>query len=296
VYKEKLSGLFAPVATPFDDDRLRTDWLAENLDKLAETKLRGYLALGSNGEFRSLSWEEQREVLTVFAKHKADKVVMVGTGRESTHETIDISRRAADLGADFVSALTPHYFAKETSDEVLVRYYEEVAQSAAVPVLIYNAPQFAAGVQISARAVGELARHPNIVGMKDSSPAGINAFLTATRDNETFHVLAGSSDFFLPALMLGATGGVISMTNYLPEECCKLYDAFVEGRIAEAVAFHHRIFALNKKVTGRGGVPAVKAAMDLMGYRGGAPRRPFAPVDEASRAAIRKALEEYGAL
>ena len=294
--KEMLSGVFAPVVTPFRDDRVCYSWLAENLEGLGRTALRGYLCLGSNGEFMSLTDEEQAEVVRVFAECKGEKVLMVGTGRESTHETIEVSRRMAGLGADFVSVLTPHYFAKRTTGEVLIRHYAAVADAAPVPVLLYNAPGFAGGVQFSPADVAELAAHPNIAGMKDSSPAGAAGYLQATADNDTFHVLAGSANTLLGALVLGAAGGVVSLANCLPDECCRLYDAFVRGEMDEARRLHGKLFALNRAVSGRAGVAGVKAAMDLMGYRGGDPRAPFVALDNDAREAMRRDLEREGVL
>lgn len=296
MYKEKLSGVFAPVVTPFDNDDVRYDWLEENLEKLGKTKLKGYLALGSNGEFMSLTREEQLEVLEVFAKHKGKKIVMAGTARESTKETIEFSRRVAETGVDFVSILTPHYFAKEITDEVLIRYYTEIADNVPVPVLLYNAPGFAGGVQISPSAVKELSFHPNIVGMKDSSPSGITSYLWATKHNNTFHVLAGSANFFYTALVCGATGGVLSLANCLPDECCCLYEAFLSGQLEECQRLHFKIFTLNKAVSGRAGVAAVKAAMDLMGYRGGSPRGPFIALNGSAKDAIKKTFQAEGVL
>ncbi len=296
MYKEKLSGIFAPVVTPFDNDKVRYDWLEENLEKLGKTKLKGYLALGSNGEFMSLTREEQLEVLKVFAKCKGNKTIMAGTARESTRETIEFSRRAVDMGVDFVSVLTPHYFAKRVTDEVLIRYYTEVAHNVSVPVLLYNAPGFASGVQISPSVVKELSLHPNIVGMKDSSPSGMNSYLSVTKDNDTFHMVAGSANFFYTALVCGASGGVLSLANCLPDKCCKLYQSFIEGKVEEAQHLHFRIFALNRTVSGRAGVAAVKAAMDLMGYHGGAPRKPFVALDESAKESIRKTFQKEGIL
>ena len=296
MYKEKLSGVFAPVVTPFDNDNVRYDWLQENLEKLGKTELKGYLALGSNGEFISLTREEQLEILKVFVKYKGKKIVMAGTSRESTRETIDFSCQAVDAGVDFVSILTPHYFAKQITDDVLIRYYTEVADNVPIPVLLYNAPGFAGGVQISPPVIKRLSSHPNIVGMKDSSSSGINSYLSVTRDNDTFHVLAGSANFFYPALVCGAAGGVLSLANCLPDGCCQLYQSFIEGRFEEAQHLHFRIFALNKAVSGRAGVAAVKAAMDLMGYRGGSPRKPFVALDKVTRSIIREAFQREGIL
>ena len=292
----KLSGVFAPVVTPFQDDSLCLDDLRHNLRKLRETKLAGYLALGSNGEYKSLSEKEQLGVLEVFAEEKGDKVVMVGTGCESTKQTIEKSRVVAQMGFDYVSVLTPHYFAKRMDGDTLAGYYERIADSVSIPVLIYNAPGFAGGVRVPPKTLAALAKHPNIVGMKDSSPTGPAAFLTALDPSDDFSVLAGSINFFYPALHLGATGGVVSLANALPEPCAALYELFVEGRFAEAKALHFKLARLNQTVSGSWGVAGVKAAMDMAGFKGGQPRHPLTAVSEPVREQMKQALTATGLL
>jgi 4-hydroxy-2-oxoglutarate aldolase len=179
-------------------------------------------------------------------------------------------------------------------DEILIDYYTEIADSISVPMLMYNAPGFAGGVKISPKAVGKLAAHKNIVGMKDSSSDGIMGYLNATRGIEDFCVIAGSANFFLTGLICGATGGILSLANGFPEKCCELYDAFKSGNMEDAVKLHFEIFSLNSKVSGSGGVSAVKASATLAGYNGGAPRKPLKPLTEAQYEEMKKYLEEKG--
>ena len=292
--KEKLSGVFAPVVTPFKDDRILTDDLGENLRKLNKTELTGYLALGSNGEFKSLSDKEQLQVMEIFAREKGDKVVMVGTACESTKQTIEKTGKAAEMGFDFASILTPGYFAKRINDEVLTDYYERIADSSPIPVLLYNAPGFTGGVQLSPGAVRRLANHENIVGMKDSSPSGPNRFLAQLDPQQEFYVLAGSANFFYPSLHLGATGGILSLADALPSQCCKLYRLFCEGAHEEAHELHFRLMRLNGAVSGTHGVAGVKGAMDVCGFKGGEPRHPLKPVSETDKENIRKKIIAEG--
>ncbi len=291
---QNLSGVFAPVVTPFRNGELALDDLRFNLRKLVTTGMAGYLALGSNGEFRSLSDEEQFRTLEVFAEEKSDKTVMVGTARESTKHTVEMTRRVAEMGFEYASVLTPSYFAKQMSDAALTGFFEAVADASPIPVLLYNAPGFAGGVQLSAKAVKTLAAHPNIVGMKDSSSAGPDKFLTALDRAPDFHVLAGSANFFYAALHLGASGGVISLANALPEACCELYRLFLEGEYDRALDLHYTLSRLNGSVSGTFGVAGVKAAMDLGGFRGGEPRHPLLPVSDADRESIRQKIAMEG--
>ncbi len=293
-HKEKLSGVFAPIVTPFRDDELQLDDLRYNLQRLKNTDLTGYLALGSNGEFRSMTDEEQIKVLEVFSEEKGDKTVMVGTGCESTRETIHKSTIAADMGFTYVSVLTPGYFPKQMDGPTLKHYYQRVAEASPVPVILYNAPGFTGGVQIPPQIVVDLSLHPNILGMKDSSPTGPARFLSALDPKEDFHVLAGSANFFYPCLHLGAAGGILSLANVFPELCCDLYRLFLEKRYEEARKTHFQLARLNAAVSGTSGVAGVKAAMDLMGYRGREPRHPLNPLNVEQRFVLREKIESEG--
>jgi 4-hydroxy-2-oxoglutarate aldolase len=292
--KKKLSGVFAPVTTPFSSGEIALEDLRFNLQKLNETDLAGYLALGSNGEFRSLTDEEQTQVLEVCAEEKGEKVVMVGTGCESTKQTIEKSKLACEMGFDYVSILTPCYFPGQIDGPALRAHYERVADSIDVPVLLYNAPGFTGGVEIPVRTVLELSRHPNIVGMKDSSATGPAKFLASLETAEDFHVLAGSANFFYPSLHLGAAGGVLSLANVLPGPCCELYRLFTQGRYDEAKELNARLARLNRAISGAWGVAGVKAAMDMAGFKGGGPRHPLRAVTNEGARQIRRQIINEG--
>lgn len=292
--KDKLSGVFAPVVTPFCNDVLLLDQLRYNIRKLNKTDLTGYLALGSNGEFRSLDDKEQIKVLEVFAAEKDSKTVMVGTGCESTKQTIEKSKIAAKMGFDYVSVLTPSYFAKQMNGPTLKEYYERIADSVDIPVLLYNAPGFTGGVQIPPQTVAEIEKHPNIAGMKDSSPTGPLRFLSEHDPKQDFHILAGSANFFYPSLHLGSPGGIVSLANVLPGPCCELYRLFVAGRFEQAVDLHFRLSRLNAAISGTSGVAGVKAAMNLTGFMGGEPRHPLKPVSEDLIEKIRSSIITEG--
>jgi 4-hydroxy-2-oxoglutarate aldolase len=292
--KKKLSGVFAPVVTPFGGDELALDDLRFNLQKLNETELTGYLALGSNGEFRSLNDKEQIQVLEVFAEEKGDKVVMVGTGCESTKQTIEKSKLVCEMGFDYVSVLTPCYFAKQIDGDVLKSHYERIADSIDVPVLLYNAPGFTGGIRIPVQTVVELSRHPNIAGMKDSSPEGPAKLLARLDPEKDFHVLAGSANFFYPCLHLGIPGGVVSLANALPEPCCDLYRLFTQGKYDKARMLHFKLSRLNQAVSGKWGVAGVKAAMDIIGYKGGSPRHSLMAVTKEAVEEIKRQIVSEG--
>lgn len=287
--EKKLMGVFAPVTTPFDEKgEVAYDKLRENMAFYAKSKLKGYLALGSNGENKSLTNSEKEKVLETIIKNKgAGQVVMAGCIFESTKETIEFAKIAQGLGADFITLLPPSYFKKEMTDPVLLRYFTDVADSLNTPCLVYNAPQFCGGTTLSVSLVKELAKHPNIVGLKDSSTGNIESFLFAVRD--VFNVMPGSANFFVNGLIMGAPGGVISLANVFPDITCRLYELTVSKQYEEAFKLNERVIQLNKTVSGTGGVAAVKYAMDLAGLYGGNPRLPLLPLADE----IKKKIQDY---
>ncbi len=294
--KQNLSGVFAPVNTPFLNDELQLDHLRDNLQFYGRSRLKGYLALGSNGEFRSLTDKEQWQVLEVFADTKGDKIIMVGTACESTRETIEKSRRVAEMGFDYISVLTPGYFANYMTGDVLRSHFEKIADAVPIPVLLYNAPQFAGGVKVPATTLAALAAHPNIVGIKDSSSDGPGKYLNVIDPDSDFSILSGSSSTFYPSLHIGARGGIISLANVLPDQVVELYDAWLAGNVEKARDLHVRLGRLTSAVSGSYGVSGVKAAMNLVGLKGDEPRAPMPLAPQSEIDKIRAAISREGFL
>ncbi len=291
--KERLSGVFVPMVTPFRDDEILYDGLIENVKKLNKTGLKGYFVLGTNGEFKSLSVEERIKVLEIVVEYAADdKIVMAGTAEESTKETIDITLEAAKIGVSQISLLMPHFFRKYIDDDVLINYIVDVADASPVPVVLYNNPSVAADLLISKEVVKAVSGHPNIIGMKDSSRGNYKDYITTAADD--FYLMAGSASFFFEALQAGAVGGVLSLANVFPEECVELYNLYLENKMVEAREQNDKIINLNKKVSGFGGVAAVKGAMDLVGYNGGSPRRPLKGLTAEEKSILKENIIEYG--
>lgn len=287
--KKELSGVLAPMVTPFRDDRVLFDGLIDNVEKMNGTSLAGYFVLGTNGEYKSLSVAERFEVLRTVVKSRAkDKVVMAGMGFESTKETIDMTLRAAEEGADMVSLLMPHFFAKKMTPEVLAGYITAVADASPLPVLLYNNPSVAAGVTIKADLIDLVKDHPNVIGIKDSSSETYRQNLEAAKGKMC--VLAGSAGYFLDLLRLGGTGGVLSLANVFPDACAKLYTLFREGKTQESEELNVSLIGLNKEVSGSFGVAGVKAAMDLCGFCGGVPRRPLLPLTSEQLETLKDSL------
>jgi 4-hydroxy-2-oxoglutarate aldolase len=292
------AGAFPPIATPFNGGgQLDPDALRSNAARLLERGVRGIVALGSNGEAPLLDEDESDAVIeAVRAAVPRDRLLIAGTGRESTRGTIDASRRAQALGADAVLVRTPSYFKPRMTPDALVFHYTHVADALEIPVLLYNYPAVT-GITFTPDTVGRLAEHPNIVGIKETSTdAGqIAAYVDASRGQD-FAVLAGSAPAFYPALTLGAVGGILAVCCVVPRACVALFDAFTRGDHAAARELQRRIIPLAQAVTSGHGVPGLKAAMEAAGYAGGPPRHPLMPANAEARAAIAaqvQALAEF---
>ncbi|MCC6861890.1 MAG: dihydrodipicolinate synthase family protein [Bryobacterales bacterium] len=292
---EQLAGVFAPVCTPFgEDEEVDYGALRSNLEFYAHTEILGYLALGSNGENKSLTEDEKQKVLETIIRHKAPRqVVMAGATYEAQRDTERFFRTAADLGADFGLLLPPSYFRKQMTDDVLYRYFSSVADVSPIPILLYNAPGFC-GITISPELAGRLAGHPGIVGMKDSAASGIENFLK--HESSSFHVLAGSVNFLFRAMMNGSVGGTVSLANSLPALSVELFRRGAARDEAGGIPLQEKANRLNAAISGRYGVAGVKAAMNLAGLRGGIPRRPLLPLTPGQCDELRRFLIEEGVL
>lgn len=291
--KTTLAGIFAPITTPFVNEEVSLEQFRANIQKYKITPLSGIFVLGSNGENKSLTESEKIGLLEVVLAERSDRqMVMAGTGYESTRQTISFSKKAARMGVDCVSVVSPSYFKKHMTDEALIAMYTEVAEALTVPVIIYNAPGFT-GVTVSPKVIKALASHPNIAGMKDSSTGNMSSYLLASQGSD-FNVLAGTVSTLLPSMLLGATGGVVSLANAFPASSCELFDRYMAGDIAGARNLHNTLYALNQSVSGSFGVAGVKYAMELGGYHGGDPRKPLLPLKEKDKESIRAAANAAG--
>ena len=292
-----LAGIFPPIPTPFDArGEVAYDRLAGNVERWCRTPVAGLLPLGSNGECPYLTDEEKIRVLeTVRGAMPPGKLLLAGTGNESTFATIKLVERLALIGADAAMVITPSYFKSRMDGAALRRHFTEVADRSPIPIIIYNIPANT-GVDISAETVLELAKHPNIISIKDSSGNLVKLGEILRGAPSHFQVLAGAASFLYAAMVLGAVGGIAALANVAPELCCQLHETVRQGRHDEARQLQLRLIPANNAVTSRFGVPGLKQALDWIGYYGGPPRSPLAPLDTAQQATLRVILLEAGIL
>jgi 4-hydroxy-2-oxoglutarate aldolase len=287
-------GVYPPVLTPFRGDEVALDKLTANLRRLDEFPLAGYVVLGSTGEFPLLSeTEKERIIATARAEVPRSKLLVAGTGGESTGAAVRLSRRAAELGADAVIIITPSYYKGMMKPPALIRHYRAVADGSRVPVILYNFPANT-GINLEPDTVARLAEHPNIRGIKDSSGNVPQAAEIMRLTPKTFQVLVGSPVAFLPALLLGAAGGILALANVAPRECCEIWRLAQAGQWAEAREIVYRISPLATGISARYGIGGLKAALDLLGYYGGPTRGPLPIPDGDGIEEIKEILATAG--
>jgi len=292
-----LSGVFPPIPTPFDaQGEVDTQALAGNLTRWNRYDLAGYVVLGSNGEAVYLTEEEKLRVLeTARPAIPAGKLMIAGTGCESTRGTIAFTRQAALAGADAALVVTPHYFGSKMTPDSLVRHFQAAADASPIPVVLYNVPKFT-HVDMDAAAIARAARHPNVVGIKDSGGNLAKLADVVRLAGPDFQVLAGSAGFFFAGLALGAVGGVLALANVAPQQCIDVYWLFKAGQWEEAAELQRRMVPVNAAVTARFGVAGLKAALDMLGYYGGPLRSPLLDLTESERQVLQGILAEGGLL
>jgi 4-hydroxy-2-oxoglutarate aldolase len=289
-----LAGVFAPVPTPFDDqDRADTRRLSAALRKWSQRPLTGYVVLGSNGEAVLMDDVESDRVIAAAREAvPRERLLIAGTGRESTQAAVRAAKRAAEHGADAVLVRTPGFFKNQMTTEAFVRHYQAVADESLVPVLLYNFTALT-GVNLLPAAVTRLAEHPNIVGMKESGGdvAQIAELVNGTPNG--FGILAGTTATFYAALCVGAVGGVLALACAVPDACMRLFTATRDGRHEEARTIQRQLAPLAKLLGPTYGVPGLKAALNVLGYDVGIPRPPLSPLPDAGIKTLRDALAQF---
>jgi len=290
----EIAGVFPALTTPYrEDGSVGPELFARNIARYNRTGLSGYVVLGSTGESVMLSPSEGESLLAAAKEAAAPgKVLVAGTGAESTAATIARTKRAAEFGFDVALVKTPYYYKPAYKAEVFVRHYRSVADASPIPVLLYSVPIFT-GVTLDTPEILALAEHPNIIGIKDSSGVIQRVVEVVADAGPSFRVLTGGAAVLYPALVAGARGAILALASALPERSVAVYESWKNGRYAEALAQQRELAAASKIIVTEAGIGGLKYAMDLRGYHGGVPRLPLPPPSEAKKQQIHKLVTAF---
>ena len=291
-----LQGVFAALTTPFNQQgEIDHDELRRNIEHYNETDLRGYVALGSTGEFPHLSMDEKIAVIeTVRGAMATDKLLLVGTSELATRETIKLTIKAHELGADAALVVTPYYYKKVLHDEQHESHFLRIADASPMPVMIYQIPQFT-GVYLLPETIARLSEHSNIIGMKESSGdlAALKDVFRELPQGFAFDIMLGAPAILTEGFDIGCLGAIFAVASLAPRTAVAVEQAYRLGYHERAAELQKGLAALARKTTG-GGVGGLKYAMDQVGLYGFLPRSPLPAPRADEKADIDAALAECG--
>ena len=197
-----LKGIYPPITTPFVNNEIAFDKLAENISIWNKTKLSGYVVMGSNGESAFLTRQEKLKLIENVKENAGkDKKLIAGTGSDSIKETISLTNDAAKSGADYALILTPSFFKDKMDSSAFIKYFTEVADKIDIPLIIYNVPKFT-GVNIEAGAAAKLSEHKNIIGLKNSSENVAHLSEIINNATNDFVTLVGTASVLFSGLKM----------------------------------------------------------------------------------------------
>jgi dihydrodipicolinate synthase/N-acetylneuraminate lyase len=283
-----MNGTGVPLATPFDaDGDLDEAALREVATWVVDRGVDFVVPCGSNGEAPLMTIDERARVIEVVAD-AVSVPVLAGTGHAGLAATREQTNRAAAAGADAALVVTPHYF--DHDQETLSAYYGDLADGSDLPVYLYSVPQLT-GTRLDPETVGSLAEHDNVVGLKDSAGDLVAVQRERRLAGPDFDLHVGSGALFAPALDAGADGGILALANVVPDLASEIYRRHQDGEGTAARALNADLVELNRAITTRYGVPAVKAAMGHRGVPAGRARSPHRPLPDAATDEVVSLLE-----
>ena len=290
-----LHGLMLPIPTPFDPEgNFDRAAFRSNIHKWNTTGISGYVVLGSTGERVNLDAREYLEALETarieIPGGQDGLTFIAGAGQQSTRGTINEVREAAARGADAALVITPHFYRGAISKQALGAYYLNIADAASIPIILYSMPDLT-GVRIEPETVAELSRHPNILGIKDSSTDLAALRQTVKLVPDTFAVLTGNGTVLAEALRAGARGAILAVGCVAPHLAIAILEAVEVHDDNRAADLQKELTPLATAVTTQYGIGGLKVALDMIGYDGGAVRAPLQMPDSAASTEIQLVLQ-----
>ena len=250
----------------------------------------GLVPVGTTGESPTLSHAEHQRAIEIAVQAAAGRVpVIAGAGSNSTEEAVSLARHARASGADGVMVVTPYY--NKPSQEGLFLHFTAVADAAELPLIIYNIPSRSV-VDMSVETMARLARHPNIVGVKDATANLSRPLHTRRACGAGFAQLSGEDHTVLPFLAAGGHGCISVTANVAPRACADIHAAWAEGRTADAIAIQDTLLPLHDAMFCESNPGPVKYAASLLGRSLAHCRLPLAPISEAARTRVREAMAQ----
>jgi 4-hydroxy-tetrahydrodipicolinate synthase len=287
-------GVLPALVTPFSKNNTIDSENFRNIVSLVEEGgVSGIVACGTTGESATLSMAEHKELIDI-AMDCSSVPVVAGTGSNNTVEAVELTKHAADVGADGALVISPYYNKSNTAG--LLAHFKTIAEEADIPIILYNVPS-RTGQDLSVEVIAKLATVDNIVAVKEASGSveKISRILEMTAD-EDFGVLSGEDALTFPAVALGGSGVVSVVANIVPEMMVNLVEATKKGDLETARKLHFKMAPLMRALFSETNPIPVKRAMELMGLVNGNLRLPLAPLSDENDKVLQDALRELGCI
>lgn len=290
---EQFAGLSVAMVTPFRNGEVDYALLEEHVEFQVRAGTTCLCPVGTTGESPTLSHPEHREVIAAVIKAAAGRIkVMPGTGSNSTQEALELTRWAAQVGADAALVVAPYY--NKPTQEGFYRHFKALAEAVDIPICIYNIPG-RTGKNVEPETILRLAEFPNIAMVKEAT--GSLDQVSQIICGSDLTVLSGDDSLTLPILSVGGRGVISVIGNIVPQEMIQLTAAWDRGDIATAQALHKKLFPLAKEMLGLATNPIpIKAAMRLLGRDTGELRLPMTPLSPEEENRLRQTLRTFGLL
>ena len=291
----KIEGVYPALITPFTkDDEVDAAGLKRMVEYVEEGGVAGIVPCGTTGESATLSHEEHKRVIDIVVAN-AKVPVIAGTGSNNTKEAIDLTRHAADAGAEACLLITPYY--NKPNVQGLKEHFRQIGDSADIPLILYNIPS-RTGLNMSAETIVEIAAEVETVkGVKEASGnlKQVGAIIKLAKERGLdFTVVAGDDFLTLPIMSLGGKGVISVAANIAPQPMSEMVDAMLKGDIEKARELNLRLFPLFEAMFLETNPIPVKRAAELMGLPAGHVRLPLGGLSEENEQKLRKVLEELG--
>jgi 4-hydroxy-tetrahydrodipicolinate synthase len=287
-------GVLTAIVTPLRDGEIDEDALRRLVERQIEAGVDGLVPCGSTGESATLSHAEHRRVVEIVVQAARGRVpVVAGTGSNNTREAVELTQHAKEAGADAALLISPYY--NKPTQQGLVAHYAEVGRRTAFPLVVYNVPSRTAS-NILPATLAEIARTPQVVGVKEASGDLAQMAEVIACCPEDFDVLSGDDALTLPLLAIGGRGVISTSSNVAPAEMVSLVRAFRGGDVEHARRVHYQLLPLFQVLFCETNPIPVKAALETMGLVGPEIRLPLLPMAEANRERLQVVLKELGLL
>lgn len=282
-------GCGTAIATPFNKDGVNLQEFSKLVEDQIQKGVDSIVVCGTTGESATMTEEERLKTIECAVKVSNGRVpIIAGTGSNNTKSVVEMNKKVKELGVDGVLIVTPYY--NKTTDEGLIKHYEEIAKNTTLPIILYNVPS-RTGVNIKPEIAAKLSKIDNIVAIKEASGDLSQVAKVANLCGENLNIYSGNDDQILPILSIGGIGVISVLSNVRPKYTHDICQNYFEGNTEEATKMQIKAIPLINALFSEVNPIPVKEALNICGYNFGEPRLPLVRMSEKNREVLKKCLE-----